>query len=186
MNWRWRIRFPSFQRDYDVTRRSLDKASDVESDEGEWVEVSDERFPEEGVTVTLPYPKGTSGRMQDFVVCHMFAENMYLSSPGEVEYPEVTETAEGIQFKVYGLSPIAVGWTDTQKVQQPQTIDNDSTEDADSQKQNDQDTRGDQDRSSKIPAVLGSSGELGYLIFVAVILAMISIILLIRLRKKKD
>lgn len=171
---------------YDVTLRSLDKASDVESDEGEWVEVSDERFPEEGVTVTLPYPKGTSGRMQDFVVCHMFAENMYLSSPGEVEYPEVTETAEGIQFKVYGLSPIAVGWTDTQKVQQPQTIDNDSTEDADSQKQNDQDTRGDQDRSSKIPAVLGSSGELGYLIFVAVILAMISIILLIRLRKKKD
>ncbi len=114
---------------YDVTLRSLDKASDIESDEGAWVEVTDERFPEEGVTVTLPYPKGTSGRTHDFVVCHMFAENMYLSSPGEVEYPEVTETDSGIQFKVYGLSPIAVGWTEGHQVKPEESdSDNDGTE----------------------------------------------------------
>lgn len=173
---------------YDVTLRSLDKASDNETDEGEWVKVTDERFPEEGVTVTLPYPKGTSGRMQDFVVCHMFAEDMYLSSPGEVEYPEVTETAEGIQFKVYGLSPIAVGWTNTRQ-SQPQAAEDGSTQEAqdtDSQKQKDQDPGIDQDKSLKSPAVLGSSGELRSLIFAAVILLIIAIILAIRLRKNKD
>lgn len=174
---------------YDVTLKSLDKASDDESDEGEWVEVTDERFPEEGVTVTLPYPKGTSGRMQDFVVCHMFAENMYLSSPGEVEYPEVTETREGIQFKVYGLSPIAVGWTDSRKSQPSQTLEDDGdqdTQDTDSKNQSGQDTSLDADQSSKDTAVSNDGRMLGYLIFAAVILVMISIVLVIRLGKKKD
>ena len=29
---------------------------------------------------------------------------------GDVEHPAVTKTNSGITFKVYGLSPIAVGW----------------------------------------------------------------------------
>lgn len=169
---------------YDVSLRSLDKASDIESDEGVWVEVTDERFPEEGVTVTLPYPKGTSGRRQDFVVCHMFAENMYLSSPGEVEYPEVTETDKGIQFKVYGLSPIAVGWTDGHQTQ-PEVLTSDTGDTPDKQvvasgEKNDQ-------KQSKKSQVNADTGRiLQYLIFAAVVLVFIGVVLVIALRKKKD
>lgn len=164
---------------YDVTLRSLDKASDIESDEGVWVDVTDERFPEEGVTVTLPYPKGTSGRKNDFVVCHMFAENMYLSSPGEVEYPEVTETKEGIQFKVYGLSPIAVGWTDGQQVKpEDADSDTDSIQDIQDQKQDNS-----IDKTTKNPMNAEADRLLLYLISAAVALVVIGSILIIRLRK---
>ena len=169
---------------YDVSLRSLDKASDIESDEGAWVEVTDEKFPEEGVTVTLPYPKGTSGRKQDFVVCHMFADNMYLSSPGEVEYPEVTETDKGIQFKVYGLSPIAVGWTDGYQTK-PEVLssDTDVTQNKQvigSEEQNNQK----QSTKSQVNAEAGR--VLQYLIFAAVALVFIGAVLVIALRKKED
>lgn len=169
---------------YDVSLRSLDKASDIESDEGAWVEVTDERFPEEGVTVTLPYPKGTSGRRQDFVVCHMFAENMYLSSPGEVEYPEVTETDKGIQFKVYGLSPIAVGWTDGHQTQ-PEVLTSDTSDTLDKQviasgEKNDQK----QSVKSKVNSDTGRILQI--LIFTAAALVFIGVVLVIALRKKKD
>lgn len=169
---------------YDVSLRSLDKASDIESDEGVWVEVTDERFPEEGVTVTLPYPKGTSGRMQDFVVCHMFAENMYLSSPGEVEYPEVTETDKGIQFKVYGLSPIAVGWTDGQQTK-PEVSASDTGNTQDIQNAGTP-TNNNQDKSSRDQVNADASRILRYLIFAAVLLVVIGTVLVIRLRKNKD
>lgn len=168
---------------YDVSLRSLDKASDIESDEGSWVEVTDERFPEEGVTVTLPYPKGTSGRKQDFVVCHMFAENMYLSSPGEVEYPEVTETDKGIQFKVYGLSPIAVGWTDGHQTQ-PEVLTSDTSDTLDKQVIASGE-KNDQKQSKKSQVNAGTSRILQYLIFAAVVLVFIGVVLVIALRKKK-
>lgn len=170
---------------YDVTLRSLDIASDVEGDEGEWVDVTDERFPEEGVTVTLPYPKGTSGKMQDFVVCHMFAENMYLSSPGEVEYPEVTETEKGIQFKVYGLSPIAVGWIDGHQTV-PEVLNSDDGGTPDIQAASngqDQDARNRQ--ASRKQGNAETVRILSYLIFMAVILVIIVGLLAVLLRKKK-
>lgn len=90
----------------------------------DWVKVMDETFPEGGLTVTLPYPGGMPRNVKDIVISHMFVEDMYTSSPGEIEHPaDIEETVDGIKFTVYGLSPIAIGWssetTDTPK-QNPQ------------------------------------------------------------------
>lgn len=62
------------------------------------------------LTVTLPYPEGTNSSYR-FTVVHMFTQNALGKTAGEVEYPAVTNTAEGIRFTVTSLSPIAVGWT---------------------------------------------------------------------------
>ena len=75
-----------------------------------WLPASKENFPTDGLTVTLPYPEGTGKDTHDFVVCHLFTKDMNGHHAGETEYPEVTKTEDGIQFKVYGLSPISVGW----------------------------------------------------------------------------
>ena len=40
----------------------------------------------------------------------MFTEDMNGFQAGEVEYPAVTKAEDSITFKVYGLSPIAIGW----------------------------------------------------------------------------
>lgn len=76
-----------------------------------WKEASEEDFPQEGITVTLPYPDGTNAADFDFVVTHMLtvARNGY--QPGDVETPAVTKTDKGLQFTVHSLSPIAVSWT---------------------------------------------------------------------------
>lgn len=80
-----------------------------------WVQADKNNFPAGGLTVTLPYPQGTSRNANDFVVCHLFTEDMNGHRAGETEYPAVEKTAEGIRFKVYGLSPISVGWKDIEK-----------------------------------------------------------------------
>lgn len=76
-----------------------------------WKVASKNNFPANGLTITLPYPEGTGRDTNDFVVCHLFTEDMNGHKAGEVEYPAVTKTESGIRFKVYGLSPISVGWT---------------------------------------------------------------------------
>ena len=40
----------------------------------------------------------------------MLTRAMNGKNPGEIEFPAVEETASGITFRVYGLSPISVGW----------------------------------------------------------------------------
>lgn len=76
-----------------------------------WQVAGKNNFPANGLTITLPYPEGTGRDANDFVVCHLFTEDMNGHKAGEVEYPAVTKTESGIRFKVYGLSPISVGWT---------------------------------------------------------------------------
>lgn len=76
-----------------------------------WQAAGRDNFPADGLTVTLPYPEGTGKDANDFVVCHLFTEDMNGHKAGDVEYPAVTKTDEGIRFKVYGLSPISIGWT---------------------------------------------------------------------------
>lgn len=76
-----------------------------------WQVAGKSNFPANGLTITLPYPEGTGRDANDFVVCHLFTEDMNGHKAGEVEYPAVTKTESGIRFKVYGLSPISVGWT---------------------------------------------------------------------------
>ena len=48
-----------------------------------WVPVTAENFPEEGIVVTLPYPEGTNADEYDFVVTHMFDEDVNGHHAGE-------------------------------------------------------------------------------------------------------
>lgn len=90
---------------YDVTLM-------VSTDSGlTWTKASADNFPTGGkLTVTLPYPEGTDSSYT-FTVVHMFTTSDFGKTPGETETPTVTNTADGIQFQVTGLSPISVGWT---------------------------------------------------------------------------
>lgn len=72
-----------------------------------WSKATQENFPEEGITVTLPYPAGTNAADFDFVVTHMMTAG---AQAGQVETPAVTKTDKGLRFTVYSLSPIAVSW----------------------------------------------------------------------------
>lgn len=76
---------------------------------GEWVVVTPEGFPEEGVAITIPYPEGTSAS-DSFVVVHMFTTAGGGHAPGDTETLEATNGKDGIRFKVKSLSPIAIGW----------------------------------------------------------------------------
>lgn len=76
-----------------------------------WETATAENFPKEGLTVTLPYPEGTNAKDFDFSAAHIFAENCNGFKAGDVETPEVTKTADGISFKVMGLSPIMISYT---------------------------------------------------------------------------
>lgn len=72
-----------------------------------WVEVTKENFPKDGVTVLLPYPEGTNATDFNFTVTHMFTTG---DNAGSIEVLNVEKTADGLKFKVYSLSPIAVGY----------------------------------------------------------------------------
>lgn len=72
-----------------------------------WQEATEDNFPEEGITVTLPYPDGTNAADFDFVVTHMLT---VAGKAGQVETPAVTKTEKGLQFTVHSLSPIAISW----------------------------------------------------------------------------
>ena len=75
-----------------------------------WQEVAKDDFPSDGLTVTLPYPAGTGKDTHDFAAAHMFTADMNGFQAGDIEYPDVAKTEKGIEFKVKGLSPIAIGW----------------------------------------------------------------------------
>lgn len=75
-----------------------------------WQEVTKEHFPSDGLAVTLPYPADTGKDTHDYAAAHMFTADMNGFHAGDVEFPEVTKTEKGIEFKVKGLSPVAIGW----------------------------------------------------------------------------
>lgn len=69
-------------------------------------------FPQNGeLTLTIPYPKGTNKNFI-FKVVHMITMNAFGKTTGEIETPAVTNTENGIQFTVKGLSPILIAWKD--------------------------------------------------------------------------
>ena len=83
----------------------------VQQGEGTWEKVASEAYPENGITIKLPYPSNTSkGGPYEFTVAHMYTEKKGSHKPGDIEYLAVTQTADGIQFHVTSLSPISVGW----------------------------------------------------------------------------
>ena len=83
----------------------------VSQDGGQtWVKATEENFPKDGITVTLPYPDGTNAADCDFVVTHMVTVAKNDLNVGDVETPAVTKTADGLRFTVKSLSPVAVSW----------------------------------------------------------------------------
>ncbi len=86
---------------YDVKLQSR------ESGGADWEEVTEENFPEEGITVRLPYPAGTNARYA-FTVIHMISNG---SDAGQTERLAVINGAESISFTVKSLSPFCVVWT---------------------------------------------------------------------------
>lgn len=82
----------------------------VKDGDGEWKVASEENFPKDGLTVTLPYPEGTGKNTHNFEIAHMFTHDMRGHKPGEIERPTASKLDEGIQFKVTSLSPVAIGW----------------------------------------------------------------------------
>ena len=72
-----------------------------------WELATPENFPVEGVDVTLPYPYGTAGSTHDFVVAHLMTTG---AKAGQIEYPAVTKTDDGIKIHVTSASPFAIGF----------------------------------------------------------------------------
>lgn len=86
---------------YDISLR----ASSGNGDSGEVM--TEDTIPSDGVTVLLPYPTGTNKDNFDFVITHMFTTGTKAGST-EIITPE--KTANGLQFTLHSLSPVAVGY----------------------------------------------------------------------------
>ncbi len=74
---------------------------------GIWVDVDPNNFPDEGVDVTLAYPEGTNGIEYTFTVQHMIS---YGTDAGKVETMSYTPLPEGLRCHFTSLSPVAIGW----------------------------------------------------------------------------
>ena len=83
-----------------------------------WIKATEENFPQNGLTATLPYPSGAGKDTHDFTVVHLFAADVNGHKAGDLEYPDVIKTDAGIQFRVYGLSPISIGWKEVTKAEE--------------------------------------------------------------------
>lgn len=96
----------------------------------EWEEVKDEAvddeigFPKSGVKITLPYPEEVNSNINIFAAVHMFTTEVNGKKPGRTESwdeaeEDIVKTADGLQFKVTGLSPIAIGWEEDPNANNP-------------------------------------------------------------------
>ena len=81
------------------------------------LDIKKEDIPKHGkMTVIMPYPAGTDASYT-FTVGQLFATDDYSKEIGSVAVAEAANTAEGIQFTVYGTSPIVIGWTAPDEVE---------------------------------------------------------------------
>lgn len=74
----------------------------------EWVEVSQENWPQDGLSVTLAYPNGTSNSTHDFVVYRMKSSG---SDAGTIEVWAHTELVEGLETVLSQGDTLVVGYT---------------------------------------------------------------------------
>lgn len=68
------------------------------------------QFSHGGLLVILPYPEGTDRWHYEFIVAHMFEEEINGQEPGDIEYPYVEKTSEGLRVRLNGLSPVMIAW----------------------------------------------------------------------------
>ena len=74
------------------------------------VTVNKSDLPRDGkITVIMPYPEGTDANYT-FYAAQLHKADAYGKKAGDVEAVTVINTAEGIQFEIFGVSPIAIGW----------------------------------------------------------------------------
>lgn len=79
----------------------------TKDESGNWVEVTEENFPEEGLEVCIPYPEGTDAKKFKFSVAHLISSGRNV---GKIEVLDPEETEEGLVVRVYSLSPFAVAY----------------------------------------------------------------------------
>ncbi len=109
---------------------------------GEWQPATKANFPSDGkLTVTLPYPGRSNKDTRYFTIAHMYTMEGFGQKIGYVEYPTVSSrTDSSISFVVTGLSPIAIGWSDSQP-----TTSGDKDKDPDKDKDKDDNTSSKED-----------------------------------------
>ena len=76
------------------------------------IKVNKNDIPRHGkMTVIMPYPQGTDANYT-FYAAQLYTANAYGKKAGDVATVTVINTAEGIQFEIYGTSPVAIGWSE--------------------------------------------------------------------------
>ena len=78
-----------------------------ESSTSQWISVSEDNFPANGVDVILPYPTGTDSK-DDFRIVHMLTTG---ANAGDIQNVKYTKESNGLHFHVNSLSPFGVSWT---------------------------------------------------------------------------
>ena len=87
---------------------------------GNPVPMSAENLPENGeVTILLAYPEGTNKDNFVFFASHVITDAKY-GEVGTVETPTVTATDNGLEIKLHGTSPVALGWYQKVSSSRPQ------------------------------------------------------------------
>lgn len=86
----------------------------VSKDDGyTWGNVTAANFPESGaVRVTLPYPNGAprDTPKENYIVYHLFTEDINGHKAGEIEECRVEAIDEGLVVTLHGFSPVMIGW----------------------------------------------------------------------------
>ena len=85
----------------------MDVELKVQNDSGDWETVTHENFPEEGISLLLPYPEGTDKETENFVVSHMISAG---EKAGTIEILVYTKEEGGLRITVTSLSPIMVAY----------------------------------------------------------------------------
>ena len=76
----------------------------------DWVPVTEDNFPANGVDVVLDYPGDTNAE-DTFKIVHMLTTAKNGKTPGTVENVPYTKESDGLHFHVDSLSPFGVSWT---------------------------------------------------------------------------
>lgn len=94
-----------------------------------WIDATTDNFPGDGLTIHFDYPEGTDSSY-DFVIVHMFGENMNGHRAGQTETfsgNKVSKRSDGIYVTVTGLSPFLLSWKEGDKSTNTVTTDTSNT-----------------------------------------------------------
>lgn len=81
----------------------------------EWEQAELDDIPQEGLTVTVPYPAGISKKTYEAVVAYLYPCDLEWEEAGKIIYPEVTETKKGIRFTIPESGAVAIGWKEKER-----------------------------------------------------------------------